>query len=438
MKSNDRIKEILNIVKTKEALEIGRYNKKDFTRKSPLGFENLCNLLIFREGKTNQMEIYNFFNKIGRCDLAVTKSALTQQREKLNPEIFEYMNSEYVKKIYSQVKIKTILGTDFIPCGIDGSVIEIPNTETIRNEMGYIQYSQEIKKGTARAQVSGLYDSLNDIMIHSKITKYETSEKELAKQHIEYVQENLIEIKDRILYIFDRGYISTGLLLYLNSKDCKYIFRVNKTVYSKEIRQMNTKDEIITVKITKSRLNNIKEDERPAKLGQELKLRVVKVILDTGEEEILITNISKTEIPTEKMKEVYFLRWKIETSYDVIKNKLQIENFSGYSKKAIEQDFYAQILLFNMAEDIKREVNEEVKGKRKYEYIVNINILIGIAKYYLLLMSCTKDLDRQNELENIMLKFIKQNLVMVKSGRKNKRYKFGVRNKYKTIMKRSI
>lgn len=28
MESNDRIKEILNMIKTKEALEIGRYNKK--------------------------------------------------------------------------------------------------------------------------------------------------------------------------------------------------------------------------------------------------------------------------------------------------------------------------------------------------------------------------------------------------------------------------
>ncbi len=438
MESNDRIKEILDIIKTEKALEIGRYKAKDFTRKSPLNFENLCNFLIFREGKTNQMEIYNFFNKIGKSDLAVTKSALTQQREKLNPKIFEYMNSEYVKKIYDQINIKTIPGTNFIPCGIDGSVIETPNTETTRNEMGYIQYSKEFEKGTARAQASGLYDSLNDIMIHSKISKYETSEKELAKQHIEYVENNLVRLKERIIYIFDRGYISTGLLLYLNSKNCKYLFRVNKTVYAREIKQMKTKDEMITVKLTKSRLNNVKENEIPTELGQELKLRVVKVILDTGEEEILITNIDKKYITTEKIKEIYFLRWKIETSYDIIKNKLQIENFSGYSRKAIEQDFYAQILLFNMAEDIKREVNEEVKGKRKYEYIVNINILIGIAKYYLLLMSCIEDLERQNELENIMLKFIKQNLVMVKSGRKNKRYKFGIKNKYKTNMKRSL
>lgn len=146
----------------------------------------------------------------------------------------------------------------------------------------------------------------------------------------------------------------------------------------------------------------------------------------------------KKEIPEEEMKTVYFMRWKIETSFDIIKNKLQIENFSGNSKLAIKQDFYAQILLFNMVEDIKRETNESLESKRKYEYIVNTNILVGIAKYYLLLISCIEDLNKQTELEECMLKFIKQNLVVVKSERRNKRYKFGVKNKYKTNMKRSI
>lgn len=146
----------------------------------------------------------------------------------------------------------------------------------------------------------------------------------------------------------------------------------------------------------------------------------------------------KKEIPEEEMKTVYFMRWKIETSFDIIKNKLQIENFSGNSKLAIKQDFYAQILLFNMVEDIKRETNESLESKRKYEYIVNTNILVGIAKYCLLLISCIEDLNKQTELEECMLKFIKQNLVVVKSERRNKRYKFGVKNKYKTNMKRSI
>lgn len=439
MKSNDRIKKTLNILKTKQALTIGRHSEKDFTRKSPLGFENLCNLLIFREGKTNQMEIYNFFNKLGKADLAVTKSALTQQREKLNPEIFKYMNLEYVKKMYEEIKIKTIDGTELIPCGIDGSVLEVPNTKTVQENIGYIEYSKNKEdKVTARAQTSGIYDSCNNIMVQSIIKLYGTSEKELAKEHIEYIENNMKEIKDRILYIFDRAYISIEMLLYLNNRNCKYLFRVSKSVYKKEISQMKSKDEVVKIELTANRMNQLKKNLKTS-YPKEISVRVVKVKLDTGEEEILITNISKEEINTEKMKQVYFMRWKIESSYDIIKNKLQIESFSGYSRLAIEQDFYAQILLFNMIEDIKRETNESIiSGKGKYEYIVNTNILIGIAKYYLLLMSCTEDINKQDELEEIMLKFIKQNLVAIKPGRKNERYKFGIKNKYKTNMKRSI
>lgn len=274
-------------------------------------------------------------------------------------------------------------------------------------------------------------------MIKSKIESYGTSEKELAKGHIEYIQNNMEEMKDDILYIFDRGYISIGMLLYLNNNNCKYLFRVSKTVYTKEISQMKTKDEMVNIQLTANRMNQLKKELKTA-YPKEIPVRVVKVELDTGEEEILITNISKEEINTEKIKQVYFMRWKIESSYDSIKNKLQIENFSGYSRLAIEQDFYAQILLFNMAEDIKRESNENIEGERKYEYIVNMNILIGVAKYYLLLMSCTEDINKQNELEGIMLKFIRQNLVAIKPKRKNDRYKFGIKNKYKTNMKRSI
>ena len=55
------------------------------------------------------------------------------------------------------------------------------------------------------------------------------------------------------------------------------------------------------------------------------------------------------------MKALYYCRWNIELSYDVLKNKLHIENFSGYNQIAIEQDFYAQILLYNMLEDMKQD-----------------------------------------------------------------------------------
>ncbi len=57
-----------------------------------------------------------------------------------------------------------------------------------------------------------------------------------------------------------------------------------------------------------------------------------KVILETGEVEYLLSNISEEIIKPEEMKETYFKRWQIEIGYDILKNKLHIENFTGKTK----------------------------------------------------------------------------------------------------------
>jgi len=44
---------------------------------------------------------------------------------------------------------------------------------------------------------------------------------------------------------------------------------------------------------------------------------------------LLITNLSKNELKYEESKELYFKRWGIKTKFDKLKNKFQIENFSG-------------------------------------------------------------------------------------------------------------
>jgi hypothetical protein len=46
---------------------------------------------------------------------------------------------------------------------------------------------------------------------------------------------------------------------------------------------------------------------------------------------------------------MYFKRWGIEIKFDELKNRLQIENFTGDTKEKILQDFYASIYLSNMA-----------------------------------------------------------------------------------------
>lgn len=447
MQESKRIRKVINYTKQKEVLKIARFNETDFTRESPLNINNLSRLLIFKEGKTNQMEIYNFFNRIQKPELCVTKAALTEQRKKLNPELFIYMNQMLANDIYIEEKIKTIEDTNLIPIGIDGSVFEIPNKPKLKEEYGYAKGSSDEKANVvARAQVSGAYDCENDIMLHAIIDKYGISEKKLAMEHIKYIKQTYSNQYKEMLFIFDRGYIGIPLLLYLIENNGKYLFRLQEKTYKKEISTMKTEDEEIIIPITNSRKKDIKDEhlkELACKM-KEIKVRIVKVKLDSGETEILLTNITKDVISTERMKEIYFKRWNIEKAYDVIKNKLEMESFSGYSKIAIEQDFHAQILLFNMLEDIKKTANKEIKDEKeksmktyKYEYIVNLNILIGICRQYILALAVLGKNEQHDKLREDMLKIIKSNLVAIKSGRNFDRKWKGKNNRYNTNMRRN-
>ena len=86
------------------------------------------------------------------------------------------------------------------------------------------------------------------------------------------------------------------------------------------------------------------------------------------------------------LKELYNKRWKIETNYDRLKNKLHIEKFTGKKKIIIEQDFYSHIYLFNVLIALKHDAEQQITRKPKettkykYKYKTNINTLIGNIK----------------------------------------------------------
>lgn len=53
-------------------------------------------------------------------------------------------------------------------------------------------------------------------------------------------------------------------------------------------------------------------------------LRITKIEIDNKKEKCLISNLSKEEFSEKDLKEIYEKRWKIENSYNSIKNKLKI------------------------------------------------------------------------------------------------------------------
>ena len=134
-------------------------------------------------------------------------------------------------------------------------------------------------------------------------------------------------------------------------------------------------------------------------------VRLVKVILDSGEVEILMTSLMDNEkYPVTIFKKLYFKRWGIETLYDKLKNKLKIEHFTGYTETSIMQDFYCTLFLSNIQSLLVSEANDKLKeqGKsnKKYEYKVNTNLSIGLKTKIIDLFM--EDSDAEFVLKNLL------------------------------------
>lgn len=377
MKTYDRIKNIRKELKSKEMIELGKLNSRAFTRNRKMGFEDYVWFIMNKRGITLKMEIENYVEKMNKEK--ISESAICQQRKNLNPIIFKKLNESYVKNIYENENNATIKG--YLVLAIDGTDLEIPNVQKLKIEYGEAKNRKE-NRTTAKATASCIYDTLNDIILTSNISKYKTSERELAKTGIEEILEILKDKK--VIIIFDRGYPSIELMNYLEMRGIKYIIRLNKIRYQKEIKSMNSNDEKVDIEMRSNRIIYIKDEKIREKLKMEKKytIRVIKYSLEK-EEELLATNLE--EFSMKEIGELYFKRWSIETAYNISKNKLNIENISGQSKTIVEQEFYASILMQNIIADIKKEANEKIqKSKRteknKYEYKINTNILIGKLK----------------------------------------------------------
>ena len=92
-----------------------------------------------------------------------------------------------------------------------------------------------------------------------------------------------------------------------------------------------------------------KAEVRRLGLPLELNVRFVSVRLPTGGVEVLVTSLlDEVEYPTQEFLEVYHLRWNHETFYNVLKSRLDLENFSGETVEAVLQDFHAALLLCNL------------------------------------------------------------------------------------------
>lgn len=437
-KVNKRVLNVLNKYSNKEMQKKYLTKETAFSREETqkMTFEDMTMFVLANTGKSLSLEILKYFNDTSNIENTITKQAVSKQRQFIKSKIFDDMNISYAKEIYL-ARNETFCGYNLI--AIDGSTAEIPNTQNLKKIFGEAKAS-ETSASNARVGLNGFYDAINHIIIKLVVDKYQKGEKTVFLENVEDVIRTLSDKK--LLFIFDRGYICLELLIRLEELGIKYLFRVASNCYKNELKSAKSPDENINIKITKARLKNMEEERQKEYLKKQYKKeRLVQVELDTGEIEYLITNLRQEEVAYEKMKELYYERWNIEKAFNILKNRLHIENISARTKNGVEQDIKATVFLGNIVEDMSVELNKglSVKKSQEYEYRTNINILAGILKTYFIYFFCTQAINEKlrEQYYKEMLKYIKKNLVIVKKGKKNPRNKRVSRNKYKTNIRKN-
>ena len=436
-KNITRANKTFSLWKSKWIRETARGSRKNvFVRVRKMSVYDIMASIIARKGLTATMELRNYLKSSGKDE--ISKQAWLKARQNLNPQVFRYVNDEYMKSFYeSEDEVKLWHG--YLVLAIDGSKAEIPNSE--ENRRTYGTQGNMYCEGPARALISGLFDVLNDFFIDLQICNVNVNELEAAKENINAIER--IGLKQKCLIIFDRGYPSLELLNYLDEQKIAYIVRISSTFCKNERQQAESNDAVIKILNTKTKLMKLKaKDEGLYEKIKDNEFTTARLIRDktpAGEEFAILTSLPD-DIKSEEIISAYFLRWKIEEAYGSLKNKMKFESVTGNASIYVEQDFLAQVYVYNIMEDLRHAAEEKIQKKPdKYMYPqrINQNVAIGIFKDELLDMALEdNDRLRIRKLKKIQAEISKYTLPVRKS--KSKKRQFNKANKFGCNLKPSF
>lgn len=437
--SEKRIFSDLNYMHQDSFLQKCRILKENhFTRKRKMPLSNLLLSIPFRKGRTLYVEL-KYFKEIFKMQKPISKPGYLKQRLKLNPEVFRDLLRHHAKNFFKDTQVVK-KWKEYLVLAIDGSSCNVPLTP--ENVSIYGDTAKKGGKERPQVGISCLFDVCNRIIIDMSTAACKFDERAEAIKHLGNASD--IIGKKKSICIFDRGYPSGIFFMDLMERNQLFIIRLGSTAFGREQKQMTNEDQWMDIIFDKSRIGatrrngKIENADRMEKTVS-IRLRFVRLTLDNGNEEYLITNLSEKNVTTKEMQELYHMRWEIESAYDDMKNKLQMENFTGSKPIIIEQDVYATGYLYNIMSDIIQDTEKELENQIKYKHKmqINRNIAAGVVKEEVIKLVLEQDANKQQDIMDAIILEIKSNLLPVRVGRSYKRSKGQLASNYSNVRKKS-
>lgn len=389
------VKKLLMSEIQKVASNISEYcqnPESDFIRNRKLPVEVLLKGVIGMESKSLTNELIDLFH--ASPDMP-TKSAFVQQRNKLKPEafkaVFDGFNYEIGNAFSDELKI----------LAVDGSDVQIATNP--KDEDSYFPGTNG-QKAYNLLHLNVLYDLSHHIYTDAIIQKARNLNEHKALQ--EMVDCSNIH---KALVIADRGYESYNNMAHIQKKGWFFLIRIKDGKHGiKQGLDLPNSDEYdidISLKLTRRQTKETKEllkernhyrfipattpfDYLPQKAKKhdqatyyELKFRIVRFQITSDTYETVLTNLDVAKYPPDKIKQLYAMRWGIETSFRDLKYTIGMLNFHSKKVMCIQQEIYARLIMYNFTEMITSHVVID-KKQRKHTYKANFSVAVHMCRLF--------------------------------------------------------
>lgn len=352
-------------------ISANRQRPQDFTRQRVLPFAYIV-LLILRGHK---LSLKNALNKVFKAlDIVLSvpqASAYSYARQKLKPEIFTLLNRGICQNFYRLYEadgmVKRWRGHRLV--GADGTYLNLPDTPETRAEFT-LQTNQHAGAECVQALCCVLYDLRNDLGLSLALSK------RLGEVH-QLINHLWAATQPGDTVVADRAYADYSLIAYAQAHQRHLVVRLPRRRFSQCEEFWHSDEKERQIELSVPTTATTREFVKQHNLPETITVRLIRVLLPTGETEVLLTTLLDAQAyPATEFDQIYNWRWNEETYFDRFKNIFEVERFSGISVNAIKQDIYGTLMLTNLESVLNKPDQlalEAQAAQRKTRYVPQVN-----------------------------------------------------------------
>lgn len=393
--------------------------EKAFSRTQKISLWDTMLFPMVADNCSTAIELLDYFTKNDlQLDILPSQAAMSYRRDQLKVSAYKDVFTDFTSKIPQK---KTFHGLQVIAC--DGTRLNTPyNPKDLNSFVNHI----EGRKGFNQYHLTTCYDVLNEVFTDAVIQGYHSMNEKLA----------LSEMMDRcggtlnLLFVADRGFASYNVVAHAVNNGHNFLIRLTKPMAKKIFFDTVNLDEVETcdledtfyvgrVRNKNSKAlsnyhfvsNEKKYDYVPVKSEKidQFHARLVKFTLPGGNTEYLLTNLPKKKFTISDLKELYRLRWEIETSFRHLKYASGMVHMHSIKPKFIFQEIFAKLTLYNFCTAVKLCTHVKSSKQLKHNYVIEKTYLIKTCIRYL------------KDMLSDIITLIEKRKVPVRAGRSSER-----------------